>query len=717
MALDLSTAPARRARGSPLSPRVQVASGFTPPPARAGTVPRRDLVGALRRSGAPLVVLSAPAGFGKTTVLSQWAAEDPRPFWWIALEPERLGPDRLGAALARLRAPGVLVLDDAHLAGGDVLDTVRRAVMRLPPGAQIALAGRAEPAMRVGLLRSRGLLLRLGAPDLAMSVAEAARLLEAAGLRLGPPAVAALVERTEGWPAALHLCALSLAGRDDPERAALRLGGDDRLVAEYVEDEVVAALTVEQVDLLELTAVLERLSAAACDAVLEDTGSGALLAGIERSGGIVVPLDPGHEVYRHQRLVGEVVRAGLWRRRPELVPVLHRRASAWFARAGEAAPAIRHALAAGDEARVAELVAAWLPGRLATGRLAGLAEPLAALPPATIGRGPALALATAWCGVEVGAPDVDHWAEVAGRAAGAASAEPPSVAAGLHLLRAALAADGADAMRESAARAGRLRADDGAWCALACALEGIALQVSGDAEHGRGKLQEALRRAGPELPYVELLCRGWLSAMAACDGDWDCAAAMGARAERVVAREGLSEYASGVLAHAGATLRLARAGEVEGARRRRAEARRLLAVAPDVAPWRQAMGRLLLARASGLMGDPGAARMLLDEAREWCGRLPGAGALEAHLRAARQAVEGSGACGLAHHAPLTAAEARVLRFLPTHHSFRDIGEQLHVSRFTVKSQALSIYRKLAVSSRGEAVARARALDLLDDEPS
>jgi LuxR family transcriptional regulator, maltose regulon positive regulatory protein len=728
VAVDVSPVGLRRV--ATLADEPPEPGGFAPPPPAARTLARPALLRRLRESGAvPVVLVCAPAGYGKTALLSLWAGTDPRPVAWLTLGPEhrdagelvsdllaalgRLagrggGPRPLGAptalapirrAVTKVRAPALLVVDDAHLlADTACLEAVGMVCDGLPPGSQVALACRAEPALRWGLLRARGRLMRLGPRDLAMDADEAGRLLGAAGARLGPVEAAALLERTEGWPAGL-----SLGGADG-----------DEAIHEFLEDEVLGALTPAELHLLTRSSVLGRLSPAACDAILGTPGSGRLLAGLARRGLLVAEAPPARDVYRHHRLIGEALRARLARLRPAAVPALHGAASDWFARAGDAERAIGHARAAGATGRLGRLVWDALPGRLATGRLTAVRGWLAPGAPDEIGAVPALAIAAAWCGLE-GGGEVEHWIDAAERAGRAADDDGVHVAAAVALLGATAAREGAARMAEEAAASLARWPGDSPWRALACAVEGIALDAAGDRQGALDRLGEGARRAGPALPWIDLLCRSWLAVIALREGAW-------ARAERLCEHagaalrphDGLAGYASAALAHSSAALLLARAGRADEARRRRALARRLLAVVPDLSPWRLVAARVLLARASALMGDPAASHGLLEEAAAPLALLGDAPAPQEDVAAAREAAEGLAPGARRRRPPLTAAEARVLRFLPTHHSFREIGELLHLSRFTVKSQALAVYRKLGAGSRGEAVARARALGLLDD---
>jgi LuxR family maltose regulon positive regulatory protein len=324
------------------------------PPFRPGPVPRERLVTRLTDAGeVPLALVVAPAGYGKTTALAEWAEHDGRPFAWITLdaadndlerllrsialaldEIEPVGRDvfaalsaaeprvaelvlpRLADSLARRRRPFVLVLDDVHvLDAAAPLQALELLIEHLPYGSQLVLGSRTEPALPIGRLRAHRRVVELRSRDLVMTRGEAAIVLAGLGLRSSD--VDLLVQRTEGWPAGLYLAALSLEDQPDVGRALARFAGDDRLVADYLRDEVLAELPGELLRFLTRTSVLDNLSGPLCDAVLARPGSGATLRELARSNLMVVPLDRADDRYRYHGLFAQMLRAELRRMEPE----------------------------------------------------------------------------------------------------------------------------------------------------------------------------------------------------------------------------------------------------------------------------------------------------------------------------------------------------------------------------------------------------------------
>ncbi|HEY2284974.1 MAG TPA: LuxR C-terminal-related transcriptional regulator [Streptosporangiaceae bacterium] len=378
------------------------------PRSRRGLVLRRRLSERLDHGTASkLTLVSAPAGFGKTTLLTEWLAagpagpagerlaawlsldrsdNDPVPFWTYVIAALRTVASGVGeSALTLLGAPQppsiettlttllndlgsvpgeiVLVLDDYHaIDAREVQDGMAFLLDHLPPQLHVVIVSRADPALPLPRLRARGELVEIRAAELRFTPDEAAAYLNGMmGLQLTAPDVATLEGRTEGWIAALQLAALSMQGRDDVAGFIAGFAGDDRYVVDYLVEEVLQRQSDRARDFLLQTSVLSRLSGALCDAVTGHGGGRAMLETLDRGNLFLVPLDDRRQWYRYHHLFGDVLRARLLDERPDQVPVLHRRASAWYEQNGEPSAAIVHALAAGDLEKAADLAELAIP--------------------------------------------------------------------------------------------------------------------------------------------------------------------------------------------------------------------------------------------------------------------------------------------------------------------------------------------------------------------
>ena len=367
-----------------------VVSKLRRPPTRAGTVPRSALIDRLAREDSrPVVSVVAPAGYGKTTLLAQWAERNGQAFAWVSVDEadndpkvllsyvaaalDRVQPvgervfealaspvssvpgsvvPRLGSAFWSMTTPVALVLDDVHLLGNrECRSALSVLADHVPGGSRLVLAGRDEPPLRVARLRAEDRLLEIGSGDLALSRQEAAALLRAAEVTLGGDDVAALHQRTEGWPAGLYLAALSLREGGPVGTAAVSFGGDDRLVSQYMEAEFLARISARHRAFLTRTAVLERMCGSLCEAVLELPGSAAVLAELARSNLLLVPLDRRGKWYRYHHLFRDMLLAELERTEPGLLPVLRSRAAGWCLRDDRPEEALEYFMAAGDVGR------------------------------------------------------------------------------------------------------------------------------------------------------------------------------------------------------------------------------------------------------------------------------------------------------------------------------------------------------------------------------
>ena len=266
-----------------------------------------------------------------------------------------------------------------------------------------------------------------------------------------------------------------------------------------------------------------------------------------------------------------------------------------------------------------------------------------------------------------------------------------------------------------ARRAYDLDAEASPWRSVACVLMGMAAYLAGDEADARRRLREGGDRAGDALPSIYMLSRTCLGVIDLLAGDRAGARLHAARAQQQVEASGLQEYATVALLESLRALQAAHAAETDRARALSRHARMLMSHNADVTPWLGAIGRILLARAALLTGDEDAARALIHEAAELRLRLPDSSVLLTEIESTQRTIDGLPPGVARGSGTLTTAELRVLQYLPTHLTFREIGERVHLSRFTIKSQSLAVYRKLGANSRSEAVARARGLGLLADD--
>jgi LuxR family maltose regulon positive regulatory protein len=422
-----------------------------------------------------MILVCAPAGFGKTALLAAWASGGPRPVAWLSLDEGDNDPARfwrhVAAALERAQ-PGVsgrvgpllgppppqsfegvvtallnelaerpaaeqalLVLDDYHLIGApQVHAAVQFLLDHLPPGLRLVLATRSDPPLRLSRLRARGELTDLRAADLRFTETEAAELLRGvpAGRGLTGAAIEALTAKTEGWVAGLHLAGLSLQAHEDADAFVAAFSGSHRYVLDYLAEEVLDSQDPQVRAFLLETSVLGRLSGDLCDAVTGRPGGQAMLERIERAGLFLLPLDEVRGWWRYHRLFADLLQARLAAEQPERVPALYRAAATWHAERGLADDAVRHALAAGELAQAAELVERHFDAVYFTGENATVQRWLSELPADLARSRPRIGLARAFLALTAGDIDAAEQAVAALTADPAGMDDPfrPSVGAG-----------------------------------------------------------------------------------------------------------------------------------------------------------------------------------------------------------------------------------------------------------------------------------------------
>lgn len=734
-----------------LAPASTSFSAPSPPP---GTVRRTASRARLdERPGAPCLFVSAPVGYGKSTLLTTIAERDDRPCAWLALgrgddDPTALlarvllaldsiepVPNdaftgillsdadlvtvrlpRLAELLANRSQQLLLVLDDAHQVGSrESCEVLQVLVDHMPGGSCVAIATRDATSLSLGRARAGGRVHDIRTEDLEMTLDEATQLMHAAGLEVGPDDAALLVERTERWPAGLYLSALVLRGAAP---ATIRsISGSARPFAEYLVEQVLAPSTTEHVAFMLRTSILDRLTGPVCDAVLDRTDSADVLEALAAANRMVVPVSPEGS-YRYHHLLQDLLRAELGRHHRHEIADLHHRASAWFEAHGNHDEAVHHAHESGDKQLLVDLVWRHATLYLATGRTATVDRWLEPLEPAEVAAQPALAITAGWCCFTGG--DVDELSAWLAFAEGGADDVLPDgvpVEAAVALLRALVGRDGFSSMRADAATAFRLDRVDSPYRAVASFLEGAAAYLLDDVGDARRCLQRAAAMGELIAPSPNVHARGLLALIASDEDRLDEATMLVDGAIRSANELCLEERPESSLVYGIGALVAARTGSAREARERSKHAGWLLSNLKGAAPWITTLSLLGLTRAHLFLGDLPAAQRSANEAARALAEHPDAGVLPDRLAEVQRLVAtAEHPLGLS-ATPITGAELRVLRYLPTHLSFAEIAAELYVSRNTVKTQAIAVYRKLEVSSRGEAVERAIALGLLEQRPS
>jgi LuxR family transcriptional regulator, maltose regulon positive regulatory protein len=734
-----------------------VASKLRPPLIRPGTVPRSSLIEQLARGDScPIVSVVAPAGYGKTTLLSQWAECSGQSFAWVSVDEgdndakvllsyvaealdavEPIGQrvfdalaspvssvpgsvvPRLGSAFSSMTSPVVLVLDDVHL----LYDRECRVALsvladHVPGGSRLAFAGRAEPPLRIARLRAEGKITEIGPDDLSLTRDEASSLLRNVNLTLGEEEVAELHKRTEGWPAGLYLAALYLREGGSLASAAFSFGGDDRLVSDYLDSEFLSRISRQQRTFLTRTAVLERMCGPLCETVLDISGSAAILADLAESNLLLVPLDRRGEWYRYHHLFRDMLLAELHRLEPGLMPVLRRRAAAWCLDNGMPEAALEYSMAAGDVDGAARLagqlvVPAYRQGRVTTiQRWFGWLEDRGG-----IEGHPMVAVLASFFSALMGRPvDAGRWADVVDRwqYGDATRPDDPAAEAWAVMVRAVLCRRGAERMRADADEAVRRFAAGSFLTPTPALMQGIARILCGDPDGGDVYLQDAVsvgEQVGSTDDVVIGLCEQALLAIAR--SEWDQAEVLAGRAQAVLRGAGIEEsFATPLICALRARAAMHR-GDVPAARQQLVSAQRLRPLLTYALPYFAVQARLELARVHLALADQAGARTLMREVDDLLRRRPGLGTLVGEVEALRAQLSRERGSSVPGASALTAAELRLLPLLSTHLSFPEIAGEMFLAPSTIKTEVMSIYRKLGASSRSQAVARSREFGLLE----
>jgi LuxR family transcriptional regulator, maltose regulon positive regulatory protein len=723
---------------------------FSAPESRPDTVSRAKLIGAARSSDRRVIAVTAPAGYGKSTFLAQWAQTEDRRVAWVSLDRfdddpavllaslasayTRVDPDsadlvagitgggvsvlgrvapRLAAALRASPVPFVLMLDDLHEVPSPAChDVLGMVISGIPRGSQLVAASRSEQP-HMPRLRALGEALEFGAGDLALDVAGARQIFSNARVSLTPELAAAVTARTEGWPAGLYLAAL-IARESGGQAPAVT--GEDRYVADYLYRE---ALTQQPEDVrrfLRRTAVLDQLSARLCDAVLGSSGAAGQLRRLEAASLFLVPLDRRREWYRYHALFREFLLGELDRTEPGVIMTLHRRAADWYETDGSPALALEHLLHTTDWDRSARLAAKLAMPTYKAGQVRTNLRWYAAIGDANIERYPPLAVQRCWDAVATGdTAEAQRWAAIVDAASfdGAPADGSASFESGRAMLRASMCASGPEPMLADAALA---VAQEPTWSPFrseALWLLGEAHLLAGNPDQARGLLIEASTAADPAGNTVTVvLCESEVALLAMDRGQWQEADGRLKRPLAIVDENRFHDNVMCLLAFAAAARLSVHHGDLGEAHRQLTQAMRARPSATWALPFVAVRLRLQLARVYLALAESATARQLVREIDDILSHRPSLGTLIGEVDEFRRALASSVSTAAVGRLPLTPAELRVLPYLQTHLTAHGMAERLFVSQHTVKTHMVAIYRKLGVTSRKDAVQAATAIGLL-----
>jgi LuxR family maltose regulon positive regulatory protein len=693
----------------------------------------------------------APAGYGKTTLLAQWAESQPAAVAWVSADAadsdpavlftylavalDRIEPigaslfaalashrppvtllGRLLACLEALTQPVALAIDHLEqVTNVECLDAIGEMAVRLPSHVRLVVCSRESVRLPIARLRVQGHLLEIDATDLALDGAEAAGLLDGADITLADVEVDELVARTEGWPAGLYLAALAMQVSAPRPDTGTTLTGDGRFLGDYLRAEFLDRVSPQEAAFLIRTSILESLNGSLCDATLGAIGSASRLQDAEDRNLLVVPLDGRNEWYRYHQLFGELLTAELNRREPDLVPQLHARAAAWYKAHALPERALHHAMAAGDGDQVARLLfdlvqPAWASGRANTvmGWLHWLADR------DLLDVYPALTVHGALMYALLGRPaEAEMWSAAAERSL--VLTELPdgsSIESLLAYLRAFLCRHGVEAMKADAVSSYQGLSPTSPYRASMLYTEGLAHLIAGDPDAADPVLTRAFDAASAvgstPLAASVLAERG---AIAAERENWAETTELVERALSLIGDGTFDEYWTSAFVFAWGARTAIHAGQIERARVRLASAARLRPLLTYALPVVSVQSLLEMARAYVALGDQAGAQAVLGQAHDILQQRPDLGVLGGQVERLRSQLD-SPSAALGGPSTLTAAELRILPLLATHLTLQEIGDRLFIARNTVKTHAISVYRKLGVSSRSEAIEKLHELGLL-----
>lgn len=722
------------------------------PTARPGTIDRPRLVRLLTAEPSPRVIsLIAPPGYGKTTLLAQWIERERRDVAWLTLDgidndpavllsylavafdriepvdvsirPALIAPrerilatavPRLLSEMHRSRRPTVLVLDDVHrLTERTSLDALSALLDHVPPGWRVALAGRAEPDLPLARLRAQGELLEIGPALLALDEQETEALTATAGYRLAPDAVRELTARTEGWPAGVYLATLAGDAQGLGTGPLIGVSGRDRYIAAYLRSEFERNLDDDDMALLTRTAILDTITPPLAEAVSGMAAVRERLRSLAKGNLLIQELEVPTASYRYHNLLRDYLSAELERREPGAAAELHQRAATWYFASGNVDRAVEHAIAAGAVDAAARMVTAAALQAFYGGNGATLERWLGGFDPSIFERHPPLAVIAGWIHLMNGRADAtDRMADIAERATfeGPPGDGSVSFESQRAMLRAMLARRGPRDMLANAELAVSQEPSESEWRPIALWLLGSAHLLLGQVDAADARFAESA--ADPSTGTTAAIALAMRAGISIARRDWRAAEEQSYRSRAALDKDYFNEILPALIVYAvGARVAIHR-GDLTHAHDDLVRAQVVRPLATYVAPWFAVNAYLELARAYLALSDRPAVQVLLREAEQIVRRRPDLGVIVTDLLELRRRLA-TAAASLAGSSALTAAELRVLWFLPTYLSYAEIGDRMMISRNTVKTHAMSIYGKLQASSRGEAVESAVELGLLD----
>ena len=683
------------------------------------------------------MLVAAPAGYGKSTLVAEWSELDPRATGWVRLDRGDNDPvvlladvaavlDRIGSSsdplceelsrrspridavvLPRLAAgldecsPFMLVLEDTHLVTAETsLRILGFLADHVPHGSQAMLVTRGEAGLPLGRLRASGELLEIGTELLALDAEETRAVAASGGLELTAESAEALRERTEGWAAAVVLAAMSLRGREDAAERAAALSGNQQDIADFLLEEVLNSQPEERTAFLLGTSFLERMTAPLCNAVLQVDNAADMLETLVRSNAFVIPLDDQRGWYRYHHLFGDLLRAELERRHPELLRLYLVRAASWCEVYGSPDEAFAYAHACGDLHQAGRIALANRDSYTQRGQSETARLWFDRCTDEEIASDPQLSIAAAWAFAYQGddARAKRFIAAAEQESLDVASADgATSLRSALACLRASVASDGLSQMlRDGEIVCASERRAGTRWYFSGARSVGTAHLLLGRPEEAIGPLREVAANRQPEVAPWRIMALGFLAFAAMELGNRRDAHRWAAEAAMAVTEENLEETLFSAIASTADALMQVERGDHTAAARRLEDVRRLRPMV-RAARWLDADLALRCADASLDIGDrPGAVEFgqLATDALEG---YPDAGVLRDRLQRLAERIR------LGRDYELTAAELRLIHFLPTHLSLQEIADRLHLSRPTVKTHVASIYGKLGVQGRSEAV--------------